>query len=314
MKIAMMGSGGVGGYFGARLTDAGNDVAFIARGAQLDAIRKRGLSVRSPHGDVMVQPNVATDDPHEVGPVDIVLFATKLYDTGSAGELCKPLVGDDTAVISLQNGVDAEDQLTRILGESHVAGGVARISAAIAEPGVIEHYSAEFANISFGETDGRESERLSAFLAVAKAAGIDAYLSDHITVEIWQKFVMLATMSAITALTRLPIGPIRDDPRSRQLLHEAVREVVAVAKARGIRLGDDASDKTIHQLGKLPPAMKASMLMDLERGKRLEVEWLSGAVYRMGKELGVETPVHRVALAALAPFTNGTPERISGEK
>lgn len=306
MKIAVMGSGGVGGYFGARLAATGNDVTFMARGAHLDAIRSSGLRVRSPLGDVHIQPADASDEPGEVGPVDIVLFATKLYDTESAGKLCKPFIGADTAVISLLNGVDSEEELSRILGTEHVVGGVARISAEIAAPGVIQHHT-NFAIIEFGELDGRKSGRLQAFLAAATAADIDARLCDDINIVIWQKFLLLASFSAVTALTRLPAGPIRDNPESWKLMQEAAREAGAVARARGVQLGENAVDDVIEIMGTLPDAMKASMLMDLERGKPLELEWLSGAVCRLGRETGVDTPVHSVVLAALSPFAAGRP-------
>ena len=306
MKIAVMGSGGVGGYFGARLAAAGNDVTFIARGAHLAAIRSAGLQVRSPHGDVRIHPAEASDKPAAVGPVDIVLFATKLYDTESAGELCKSLIGTDTAVISLLNGVDSEEQLGRILGPQHVVGGVARISAEIAEPGVIQHHSS-FASIEFGELDGRRSDRLQRFLDAAEEARINAQLCDDIDAAIWRKFIMLASFSAITTLTRLAAGPIRDNPQTWKLLEAAVREAEAVARARGVGLGENAVDSTVRMIQKLPHTMKSSMLVDLERGNRLELEWLSGAVYRTGRETGVDTPVHRVVLAALSPFAAGKP-------
>ncbi len=306
MKIAIMGSGGVGGYFGARLAAAGNDVTFIARGAHLDAIRNEGLRVQSPLGDVHIDPVDATDDPAEVGAVDIVLFATKLYDTEIAGELCRPLIGADTAVISLLNGVDSEEQLGSILGAEHVVGGVARISAEIAAPGVIQHHS-HFASIEFGELDGQKSGRLQAFLAAATEAKIEAQLCDDINIAIWQKFILMASFSGVTALTRLPAGPIRDNPEAWSLMQAAAHEAGAVARARGAKLADNAVDNVVKLLGTLPDAMKASMLMDLERGKRLELEWLSGAVCRLGRETGVDTPVHRVVLAALSPFAAGRP-------
>ncbi len=306
MKIAIMGSGGVGGYFGARLAATGNDVTFIARGAHLDAMRSRGLRVQSPLGDVRIDPADATDDPTEVGPANIVLFATKLYDTEIAGEMCKPLIGADTALISLLNGVDSEQQLSRILGAQHVVGGVARISAEIAAPGVIQHHT-NFAVIEFGELDGQKSERLQTFLAAATAAKIDAQLCDDITIAIWQKFLLLASFSGVTALTRLPAGPIRDNPETWNLMQEAAHEAGAVARARGVKLAENAVDEVVKVMGKLPDAMKASMLMDLERGKRLELEWLSGAVCRLGRETGVDTPVHRVVMAALSPFAAGRP-------
>jgi 2-dehydropantoate 2-reductase len=307
MKIAIMGSGSVGGYFGARLAATGNDVTFIARGAHLDAIRKAGLRVQSPLGDVHISPADATDDPARVGPVDIVLFATKLYDTEIAGELCKPFVGADTAVISLLNGVDSEEQLSRILGTQHVVGGVARISAEIAAPGVIHHHT-NFAVIEFGELDGRKSERLRTFLAAATEAEIDARLCDDINIAIWQKFLLLASFSGITALTRLPAGPIRDNPETWNLMQAAAQEADAVARARGVRLPENSVDDVVKIMGTLPDAMKASMLMDLERGKRLELEWLSGAVCRLGRQSGVETPLHCFIQAALMPYVNGRPK------
>jgi 2-dehydropantoate 2-reductase len=304
VKIAIMGSGGVGGYFGARLAAAGNDVTFVARGAHLAAIRSEGLRVQSSFGDVHVNPATATDDPTDVGSVEIVLFATKLYDTESAGELCKPLIGPETAVISLLNGVDSEEQLSRILGAEHVVGGVARISAGIAAPGVIQHHS-NFASIEFGELDGRKSDRLQQFLSTAREAQIDAQLRDDIVAAIWEKFIMLASFSAITTLTRLPAGPIRDNPETWNLVEAAARETGAVARARGVPLSEDAVDGIVKMIHGLPDAMKSSMLMDLERGGRLELEWLSGAVCRLGREAGIDTPVHRVVLAALIPFANG---------
>jgi len=306
MKIAVMGSGGVGGYFGARLTDAGNDVSFIARGAHLEAIRNEGLRVKSPFGDIHVTSVRVTNDPADVGPVDIVLFATKLYDTESAGEMCKPFIGDDTAVISLLNGVDSEDQLSQILGANHVAGGVARISAELAAPGVVHHHS-KFADIEFGEMDGRESDRLQAFLEVATAANISAKLRNDIEAAIWEKFILLASFSGVTTLTRLPAGPLRENPETWELLTLAARETDAVARARGVALADNAVETIMGYLRKMPDAMKSSMLMDLENGRRLELEWLSGAVSRLGHEAGVDTPVHRLILAALSPFKAGTP-------
>jgi 2-dehydropantoate 2-reductase len=238
--------------------------------------------------------------------VDIVLFATKLYDTQIAGELCKPFIGTDTAVISLLNGVDSEDQLGRILGPQHVGGGGARISAEIAEPGVIRHHST-FASIEFGELDGRRSDRLQAFLHAAQEANIDAQLCEDINAAIWQKFIMLASFSAITTLTRLPAGPIRDNPESWKLMQAAAGETGAVAKARGVRLAKNAVPDIVRMIRRLPDTMKSSMLLDLERGHRLELEWLSGAVCRIGSVTGVDTPVHHVVLAALSPFAAGEP-------
>lgn len=307
MKIAVMGSGGVGGYFGARLAAAGNDVSFIARGAHLETIRADGLRVTSPFGDLHVSPANATSDPADIGPVDVVLFATKLYDTESAGEMCKPFIGDETVVISLLNGVDSEEQLSRILGAEHVAGGVARISAEIGAPGHVHHHS-NFASIEFGELDGRESDRLKAFLEVATAADIDAQLRSDIDVAIWEKFILLASFSGITTLTRLPAGPLRENPDTWELLRSATRETDAVARFRGVKLEENVVDKIMGYLQTMPATMKSSMLMDLENGRRLELDWLCGTVCRMGREAGVETPIHCLIRAALSPYMVGTPD------
>ncbi|HZD26509.1 MAG TPA: 2-dehydropantoate 2-reductase, partial [Alphaproteobacteria bacterium] len=211
LKIAVMGAGGIGGYYGGRLAAAGEDVAFIARGAHLQAMQRDGLKIISPLGDAHIQPVTASDDPAGIGPVDIVMFCVKLYDVEQAAELCRPLVGPDTAVISFLNGIDSEDRMKPILGAGHVVGGVAHIPSNIREPGVIEH-KARLAALQFGEDDGAESPRLKAFLAVCRNAGIDARIAPDIRAAIWNKFVMLASFAAVCGLTRQPAGPIKHDP------------------------------------------------------------------------------------------------------
>lgn len=303
MRIAVMGTGGVGGYFGAQLAAGGLDVYFIARGAHLAAIRKDGLKVVSAGGDKLIRPAQASDDPAEIGQVDVVLFATKLWDVESAGALCRPLLGPETAVLSLLNGIDSEERLIPILGPEHVVGGVAYISAGIAEPGVVQHFALSPA-IAFGELDGRRSARLDAFDESARAAGIDARYSDDIQRLIWDKFIFLAAMAGVTALSRQPIGPIREDPDLRRLLGDAIDEVLAVARATGVACGVER-DGLISMVDGMAPGAKSSLLMDLEKGNRLEVAWLSGAVARLGDELGVATPAHRAIWAALKPFAEG---------
>ncbi len=304
MKIAIMGSGGVGGYFGARLAEAGDDVAFIARGAHLEAIRRDGLRVLSPLGDVHIRPAAATDDPAEIGPVDVVLFAVKLWDTEAAAAAVRPLLGPatgaPTAVISLQNGVEAEDILARVLGAAHVAGGVAHVSAAIEAPGVIRHHN-PLARLTFGELDGRPSPRTGALLEACRRAGIDAGLSDDIRRDIWEKFVFLVAFSGVTTLARLAVGPILGDPDGRAFFRALMAETVDVGRAAGVGLEAGAVDRLMAFAGGLDPAMKSSMLMDLERGSRLELDWLSGAVVRMGGRLGVAVPANAVVYAALKP-------------
>jgi len=306
-RIAVMGSGGVGGYFGGRLAEAGYPVSFIARGEHLAAMRREGLRIESPLGDVHLPGVTATADPGEVGPVDVIVFTTKLYDVRRAGELCRPMVGPETVVVSLPNGIDSEELLAGVLGAEHVAGGVARISASITRPGVIGHHG-PFATLEFGELDGSASARLERFLAACVDAGIKARIDADITAAIWRKFIFLASFAAITSLTRCAFGPIRKTPETFALLERAVAEVAAVGVASGVTLGSEPQAdamKVVHGVG---DNIKASMLVDLERGKPIEVRYLSGAVVRLGRELGVPTPVHEFALGALAPFEHGAPE------
>ena len=241
-RFAIMGSGG--GYFGARLAAAGSDVTFIARGAHLDAIRTVGLRVESPLGDVTLHPAQATDRPGEIGPGDVVLFATKLWDTEVAGEACRPLMGPDTAVVSLQNGVDAEDSLAAILGAGHVMGGVSQIAAVIERPGVIKH-NGDFATIIFGERDGVTTPRAEALRDALTDAGIKTILSDDINKAIWQKFIMLVGLSARTTVTGQSIGPIRNNVETKHLLEQVMTETAAVAGARGIADSDEILAKTL---------------------------------------------------------------------
>ena len=306
MRIAVVGAGGVGGGFGAALAKAGADVTFIARGAHLAAMKSAGLRIESPRGDTHLVPTQATDDPKTVGKVDFVLFCVKLWDVESAGEHIKPLVGPGTAVIPLQNGIDAADRLLPILGREAVMGGVAQISASIIEPGVIRQVGT-FMRMIFGELDGTISQRAKDFLAMCQKAGFDATLSDQILTELWMKFALLATNASMTAVTRQPIGKLRDDPDVRAIFLAAIQEVVEVGRANNIALPSDALSKVLDFIGHAPPAMKASMALDLERGNRLELPWLSGKVVELGRDLGISTPTHGMLYALLKPYIMGTP-------
>jgi 2-dehydropantoate 2-reductase len=306
MRIAVVGAGGVGGGFGAALAKAGGDVTFIARGAHLAAMQKEGLKVQGGRGDIHLVPTRATDDPAEIGKVDIVLFCVKLWDVESAGQQIKPLIGPDTAVIPLQNGIDAAERLIPILGGNAVMGGVAQISASIIKPGVILQVGT-FMRMIFGELDGKRSRRGEAFLALCLKAGFDATLSEQITTELWMKFILLAANASITAATRQPIGILRDDPDLRAVFEAAWQETAAVGRARGVALPADAVDRIREFMGHAPPAMKASMALDLERGNRLELPWLGGKVVELGHKLGVPTPTHRLMYALLKPYVMGTP-------
>ena len=306
MRIAVIGAGGVGGAFGAALAKAGADVTFVARGAHLAAMRASGLRVESPRGDVHLLPTQATDDPAGIGPVDLVLFCVKLWDVESAGAAIRPLIGPETGVIPLQNGIDASERLSPILGAGAVMGGVAQISATIGEPGLIRQ-TGSFMRLIFGELDGRTSQRGQAFLALCQRAGFDAVLRDKIETELWMKFVLLASNAAMTAATRQPVGKLRDDPDINPYFAAAYREVVDVARAKGVRLPDDTVAKIVEGTRNMPPAMMASMAVDLIRGNRIELPWLSGKVVQLGRELGVPTPVHALLYAILKPYENGAP-------
>jgi 2-dehydropantoate 2-reductase len=306
MRIAVIGAGGVGGGFGAALARAGADVTFIARGAHLAAMIKDGLRIQGGRGETHLNPTKAAEDPATVGKVDLVLFCVKLWDVESAGERIKPMIGPETGVLPLQNGVDAHERLIPILGRDAVMCGVAQISASITAPGQITQVGT-FMRMIFGELDGARSKRTENLLALCQKAGFDVTLSDAILTELWMKFILLATNAGVTAATRLPIGKLRDDPDLRPVFVESFRETFNVGRARGIALPDDAVDRILDFVGHAPPAMKASMALDLERGNRLELPWLGGKVVALGRELGVPTPTHAMLYALLKPYIMGTP-------
>ncbi len=307
----MLGPGAVGGYFGARLDAAGAEVVYIGRGAHLTAIREHGLRIERPEGEIVIRPAEATDDPASVGPVDYVLFAVKLFDTEAAAEAVRPLLGSETAVVTLQNGVESPDLLARRLGARHVMGGTAYISSVIAAPGVIRQTGA-FATLVFGELDGAVSERGLRLEAACRDAGLDVELSDRILVRIWMKFVVLVALSGVTTATRRPIGELREDPDTRRLLEAAMAEAASVGRARGVDLPEDAVARQMEVLDTWPRDMVASMLHDLEAGKRMELDWFSGAVARLGRELGLDTPVNETLYAVLKPYKDGAPSPTEG--
>lgn len=285
-----MAAGAVGGYFGARLAAAGHDVFFIARGAHRDAIAKNGLKIESVHGDLhLPKPNV-TDDPGKVGPVDVVLFAVKLWDTETAAAAARPLVGPDSRLITLQNGVDSVERLSAVLGADRVVGGAAYIATVIGSPGVIMHTS-NFAMMRLGRADRRADGKLDSFVEAGQAAKLDIALSADIDRELWQKFIFLTAMAGTTASMRSPIGPIVADPELRNFFRALMEEALAVGKAKGVAL--DAGyieDRMGFVATKVEPGMKASMAHDLERGNRIELDWLAGKVRALGKQYGIPTP------------------------
>jgi 2-dehydropantoate 2-reductase len=304
MKIVVMGSGGVGGYFGARLAAAGEDVCFVARGAHLDAMRRDGLRVESGAGNVTIKPVKVTANAAEYGSADLVMIAVKLGATQSAIDAVRPLVEKGADVVSFQNGLGAIEALTKAFPAKQVLGGVVHIATSIGAPGVIKH-DGRMERLTIGEIGGGVSPRVQKFVDIAKKAKINAIASDDIKRVIWEKFVFLSTFSGMTTLLRSPKGPIFKDPDTRRLFIEALNEACAVARARGVALPADHESKTMAFADGLPAEMKASMLHDLERGNPLEVEYLSGAVSRLGQEAGVPTPVHSFIATALKLHTGG---------
>lgn len=305
MRIVMMGSGGVGGYFGGRMAAAGYDVTFIARGRHLQAIRDHGLKIASRDmGDVIVDPAKATDNPAEVGAVDYVVVAVKLWDTEASGNAILPLLGPETTVLSLQNGVEGDEILAGIVGAERLIGGVAFIASSVGEPGVINHIGT-MQRVVIGERSGGSSPRVDALYEALREGGVVAEISDDIERTIWEKFVFLVGLSAMTTLLRTTLGPIRKDPDNRALLLDVMRETVSVGRARGVALPEDfAEDRLVFADG-LPADMTSSMHHDLENGNPLEVAWLSGAVARFGRDAGIPTPVNRMVFEALEPLATG---------
>jgi len=305
MKIAIMGAGGTGGYYGAYLAQADNNVTFIARGAHLAALRKHGLRLQGSRGNIHIQPAQATDRPADIGPVDVVLFCVKLYDTEIVAEAIRPLIGPNTMVISVQNGVDGPERIAKVLGSAHVLGGAAYMSARIAEPGLITYTSA-MSKLVFGELDGTLSDRGQRFCTLCNQAGFTAELSPDIKTTLWTKFVLLSANASLTSLTRQPLGYVYGDPDMRPVARAVIEETAAVGRASGVALPDDIVTITLALADTLPPDMTTSMHHDLNAGKPLENASISGLIVRLGQELGVPTPVHQAAFAALKPFQNGT--------
>lgn len=306
MKIVMFGAGGVGGYFGARLAQAGCDVSFVARGAHLLAIQRDGLRIVSPKGDAHVTSVRASADPAALGPADVVFLTVKMYDVDTAAAALGPLLGPDTMVVTLQNGVEATAMVARHVGPARTAGGVAYVAAVIDAPGVIKHTALDA--LIVGELDGTMSPRLQALRDAAATAGFTFTASPNITVDQWSKFARLSVFSGMTCVARSPLGVLRGDAGLFAMLERAVDETLAVGRASGVPLGAAVRDEVFGMYRTMPPQARSSMLEDLERGKPLELPWLSGAVVRLGAAVGVPTPTHAVIETLLNPFVaGGTP-------
>ncbi|WP_226005818.1 2-dehydropantoate 2-reductase [Natrinema salinisoli] len=303
MKFAVFGAGGVGGYLGARLADAGHDVHLVARGDHLAALESNGMRVESIHGDTNVE-LPATDDPADIGPCDYVLFCVKAHDTRDAAADIEPLLGDETVVVSFQNGVDNERWLAEEIGEEHVVGGVAYIFSTIGDPGVVEHTGGP-ARFIYGELDGERSDRVEALdAALSESEGIDAVLAEDIRVELWRKFAFICAQAGMTAASRLPIGEIRESDASWAMYRRIVEEVCTVARAEEVDLPDDTVDEWLTFARELDPEMYSSLHYDLTHDKRLELEALHGSVVRHADDVGVDVPMNEAVHAILRPWAD----------
>jgi 2-dehydropantoate 2-reductase len=307
LRIAVMGSGGVGGYFGGRLVQGGADVHFVARGAHLAAMRERGLSIEGGPDAIRLPRVNVTDDPKTIGPVDVVMFCVKLWDTESAARSLLPVMTPQTGIISFQNGVQKDDMLRPIFGKEAVMGGVAYVGTSIGRPGVIAQTGA-LQRLVMGEYDGRRSQRLDQLYQACRRGGIDAEISEDIRRSIWEKFVVLVAMSGATTAMRQTIGPIRSNPLTREFLLDLAREVVAVGRAHGVALPADYAEQRIPFFDGWPPEMTTSMHHDLQNGRPLEVQWLCGGVVALGTAVGVATPMNRAVRDILMLHAQGRAE------
>jgi 2-dehydropantoate 2-reductase len=304
MRIVVMGAGGVGGFFGAKLALAGNEVTFVARGRHLDAIRANGLRVESGTGAMQIADARATETVEGLAPPDVVMFCVKLWDVETAARQIVPLVARSGVVIPFQNGLASHEVLNRVVGPDHVLGGVAYIAATIKAPGVVAH-TGTMARLRVGAFPGGRGERATAFATACKSAGIDVEVSSDIRRALWEKFCFLAAFAGCTCLARQPIGVVRADPDLRATFEGAVQEAWSVGRATGVSLADDYVKAQLTAMDTLPAEMKASMLHDLEAGRRLEAPWLSGAVVRMASEAGLTAPISRALYASVKPYLNG---------
>ena len=301
MKIMVMGTGGVGGYYGGLLAKQGHEVTFIARGAHLKAMRANGLQIKSIFGDFVVAPVRATDTPAEAGPVDFILFCVKTYHTDEAAQAILPAIGAQTIVLSLQNGIDAAERIGKVVGAEHLIGGVTYISSALESPGVVKQIS-QFRRIVLGEFDGTLSPRIQSIQEVLQNTGVAVEVTDDILKFLWTKFVFISATSSLGCLTRLPIGEYRNVPETRALLVKLMQEVETLAKAHGAKLDGDIIQKTLEFIDNSAPHIKPSMQLDVEAGRRTELESMVGVIGRKGREAGLATPIADFVYASLLPI------------
>ena len=305
MRVAIMGSGGVGGYYGGMLARAGEDVTFVARGEHLGAILDNGLKVKTAHVGEFTIPAKATEDPHEIGPVDLVLFCVKTYDTSTAAEMIRPLVGPDTMVLTLQNGVESPERIGRVIGIEHVIGGTTYVSSKIESPGIIKEIWDRKAYL--GELDGKRTSRIEQLAKSLEQAQVQVEISPHIHVAMWGKLLAVSAFTGVCCVTRLPAGAVNSCPDTASLMWGAVKEGMAVAKAGGAALPDGLLDQLRGVSQSMDPMLRPSMHYDIEVGKPLELEDMIGVIVRRGEQYKIATPLTFALYAALKPYVNGPP-------
>lgn len=301
MRLAIFGTGGVGGYFGGRLAAAGEDVTFIARGEHLRVIQTQGLRVQSIKGDFTIRPAKATDHPNEIGQVDVVILGVKAWQVPETANAIRPLIGPESVVLPLQNGVEASDQVSEVLGPGRVLGGLAKVFSSIAEPGLIRHVAGPGA-ITLGELDHRPSERTQRLQKAFSRAEIPADISPDIHVALWEKLVFVASFGGLSSVTRAPIGILRGLPETRQMLEQGMGEVISVARGLNVPLADEAKNRAMAMLEALPAAATPSLQRDIIAGRPSELEAWNGAVVRLGKKAGVSTPLNSFLYYCLLPL------------
>jgi 2-dehydropantoate 2-reductase len=306
MRVTVMGSGGTGGYFGGLLARAGEDVTFVARGAHLEALQAKGLTVRSRLVGDFTVPARATDDPSAGGFADLVLFCVKAYDTETAAGRLRPAVGAETVILPVQNGIDSAERIGRVVGSGHVIGGLAGLSSVIAAPGIIEHRAGPDV-IQLGELQGGSSARTERIADALRQAGLKAQVRPDIGVALWEKFVLICALSGLTALTRLALGGILACPETKALFRQVMEETQAVGRATGVPVPVEHAERMMKFFEGSDLAIRGSLYYDLAAGRRLEIETLNGTVVRLGRETGVPTPANFAVYAALKPYEGGAP-------
>jgi 2-dehydropantoate 2-reductase len=304
MKIATLATGGIGGYLAVKLSLSGHQIATVARGEHLQAIKEKGLALEGPNGRQIVRPWIATDDTTEIGKVDTIILGVKCGDLSAAAKACLPMLGRNTVVIPFLNGVEAVERLLSELPERNVANGLAKVSNTIAAPGIIKQ-TGDFAQFIFAERNSKPSSRIETLQAAINASGVNAPVTDDIERDVWSKFVLFSAMSGVTAAARCTIGDILASDQLSKLFMQIMVETAEVGRARGIALPAEIEKNTWEMAKSLPANMRASTAIDLEKGRPLEIDWISGSAYRLANEIGIKAPASETIYALLSHYKNG---------